>query len=42
MMNLWTYWRMKHILGKAEKYPGCIFEVAPGMKCIRVGRVSAA
>lgn len=28
MKNLWTAWQMKHILGQAEKYPGCIFEAA--------------
>jgi len=29
MKNLWTPWRMEHILGQVEKYPGCIFEAAP-------------
>lgn len=29
MKNLWTPWRMEHILGQAEKFPGCIFEAAP-------------
>lgn len=31
MKNLWTPWRMEHILGQAEKFPGCIFEAAPGL-----------
>ena len=29
MKNLWTPWRLEHILGQAKKYPGCIFEAAP-------------
>lgn len=26
MKNLWTPWRMEHVLGKAPKSDGCIFE----------------
>lgn len=29
MKNLWTPWRMEHILGQTKKYPGCLFEAAP-------------
>jgi len=24
--NLWAPWRMEHVLGQAEKIPGCLFE----------------
>ena len=24
--NLWTPWRMEHVLGQAKKVPGCLFE----------------
>lgn len=26
--NLWTPWRMEHVLGRAEKITGCLFEPA--------------
>ncbi len=26
--NLWTPWRMEHVLGRAEKVTGCLFEPA--------------
>ena len=26
MNNLWTPWRMEHVLGQAEKISGCLFE----------------
>lgn len=35
MKNLWTPWRMEHILGQAEKYQGCIFEAAPEQRHAR-------
>ncbi len=30
MKNLWAPWRIEYILGKEEKYDGCIFEAAEG------------
>jgi hypothetical protein len=36
MKNLWTPWRMEHILGQAEKYQGCIFEAAPDQRVFTV------
>lgn len=26
MKNLWTPWRMEHVLGKSERFEGCIFD----------------